>query len=613
MDSSRPKLIGGRRWAYPSQGLALVLLALVIYRPSFHSQFTIDDLSSIVQDRYVQISDLKPRTLAKAAFKNFKQNRPLTNITLALNYYFNGLNPFGYHIVNFGFFLATAFGIWLLLLKLFSRLGLQYSRAGLAAWLSALVWTAHPLNTQAVTYIIQRHTSMAGAFSIWSIYFYHLGREKRRFARTFFSLSAFFCLCALLNKESALTLPAIIFAYKLYFFDEFKPGWLGKSWKWILALAVFYAAALAIMLRPEMMKILFDFSRYPFGPREKSLTEFRVLIWYSLLVLFPFPQYLSAFHDFSPSPSIFHPITTFFAMLTIVSLLFLAAVKARTWRIFSFTLLWYFLALLVEALPVAIHLAVEHRLYLASLSIIAPATAILVFKSRDRRKAAAGIFLITAFFGFFTWSRNLIWNNEESILRDAIDKNPSSFDSWYPYCTKLAEKDKCGRAIPVCRKAVELDPSVYKGHNNLGLCYLKEGKLNLAQKELAAAAALSPADEDSGYYNLGQLFLRKKDYKNAAAAYQAALQRNPANLGAHYNLAFCRLYLGDKPGYFRELSEALRLRPDWIEVRLLLASEMAKAGQCPKALDLVNSAPVPHPGFGEIKANCANQPEPPGK
>ena len=145
-----------------------------------------------MKNQYVHILDLKPATLFRAAFQDFQQNRPLSNLSLALNFYFGQLNPFGYHVVNFIFFCLTALGIWLLLARLFVRLGFDPARSELAAWLSALLWTSHPLNTQAVTYIVQRHASFAGAFSIWSIYFFHLGLEAKKRRALFYSCFAVF-------------------------------------------------------------------------------------------------------------------------------------------------------------------------------------------------------------------------------------------------------------------------------------------------------------------------------------------------------------------------------------------------------------------------------------
>ena len=141
-------------------------IAILIYLPSFNAPFHFDDLEAIVNNHYIRITDLSASSLFTSAFQDFKHNRPLTNLTLAVNFYFNQLNPFGYHLVNFCFLIFTAFGIRVALCKFLRKLGYDYALSKLASCLIALLWLAHPLNTQAITYIVQRHSSFAGAFSI---------------------------------------------------------------------------------------------------------------------------------------------------------------------------------------------------------------------------------------------------------------------------------------------------------------------------------------------------------------------------------------------------------------------------------------------------------------
>ena len=178
-------------------------------------------------------------------------------------------------------------------------------RAKFAAWLAALVWALHPVNVMAVTYITQRHSSFAGMFSIWSIYFCHLGGGKTEaIAGYFLPCAGLFCLLALLSKETAATLPAIIFAYKIYFFDGLKPGFFRNNWKWLLVLLIFYVLAASVMLRPAMLeKTISELNKTPISAGHRLLTQARVLAWYPLLVLFPFPQFLTLLHNFDPSAS----------------------------------------------------------------------------------------------------------------------------------------------------------------------------------------------------------------------------------------------------------------------------------------------------------------------
>ena len=387
------------------QALFLVALALFAYGPSFQAGFHLDDFPVILKNHFVKINDLQPVTLFRASFQDLGNNRPLPNLTLALNYYFNQDRPLGYHVFNFGILLLTAFGIWVALAILIKRQG--YEHAGLAALLVALVWVVHPANTQAVTYVVQRYASMAGMFSVWCIALMEIGRGSGK-RRVFLALSIMSGIFALASKETAFTLPALALLYKLYFFDEFRPGWVRRNGAAIGLLCGFYLLALALEIRPVMFdKITADYAVKPFTMKDRMLTEPRVVLWYLQLIVFPLPKSLSIWHDFSLSKSFFHPWTTFASAFIILILLGLAVIKARKWRLFSFAVLWYLGALLVEALPLPIDLVHEHRLYVASLGLLGPLIAWLVIKGG--RTARVLLLMVAVLMSILSFERNLVW------------------------------------------------------------------------------------------------------------------------------------------------------------------------------------------------------------
>ena len=592
--SGAPKA-NSRPGIYVGQALALLVMALLAYLPSFRVPFQYDDVGLIEHNQYIRISSLSPANLARAGIQDYKQNRPVSNLSFALNYYFGGLDPFGYHLVNFVILILTAAGIWLLMRKLLLRLGFDPFRSGLAGWMTALIWAAHPVNTQAVTYIIQRHTSLSGAFCIWSLFFFHLGAEQGRATRFFYALSGISCALALLCKETALTLPLIILAYKLYFFDEFKPGWLRRNWKWIMGLMLFYLAASAFALRPSMLERLsYYFGMMQFSAGQRLLTEFRVLVWYPLLVIFPLPCNLSLVHEFGVSTSLLHPVTTLIDMILVSGLVFAALVWARQRKLFSFAVVWYFGLLLVEALPLPIELAHEHRLYLASLGIIAPLACAPVLKIEKFGRAFILLVLIAIFFAGFTRERNSVWQSGEGLWKDTIEKAPYSSVAWYNYCTALPVETKCDRVINACSRALESYENDYRVYNNVGYCHLQSGRLDDAEKYLAAASRvvskksinaenLSIQDrQEMGAidFNLGNIYMIKKEYEKAAKSYEAAIKNNPVDHEARRNLALA----------------------------------LSKSGKCEQALELIEKAPAPSEEFKKVIEDCNRQkPRPPGQ
>ena len=110
-------------------------------------------------------------------------------LTFLLNYHFGGANVFGYHLVNLLIHLANALLVyWLVLttLRLSSALSpkplalssqplaLSSQPLALRSWALAagLVFVAHPLQTQAVTYIVQRMESLAALFYLLTLSLY---------------------------------------------------------------------------------------------------------------------------------------------------------------------------------------------------------------------------------------------------------------------------------------------------------------------------------------------------------------------------------------------------------------------------------------------------------
>jgi protein O-mannosyl-transferase len=606
MSADMPQAVS-KKSVMVAQALVLLTAALLIYWPSFRAPFQLDDFGNIVNNKYINISNLRPHTLLMAAFQDFHQNRLLSNLSLAVNFYLSQERTYSYHLFNFLVLIFTALGIWLLLIKLFRLLKFEPSRANWAAWLSVLVWVGHPVNIQAVTYIVQRHASLAGAFSIWSIYFYHLARERQKFRPALYFICALFCLLAVLSKETAAVLPALIFAYGLYFFDGFSGGWVRRNRGWIVGLAVFYLLCAALVLRPSLIeKGAFSFHKVWFTGWEKFLTAPRTVVWYISLLLFPIPQHLSVVHDYPVSKSLFQPWTTAVCFLIVLAVIAAAACGARRWRLFSFAAVWYLGNLLIESLPLPIDLVNEHRLYLAALAIIVPAVAWPVFKFQKLRWAVAWVLLVAAIFGFFAHGRNLVWRQWDTLWRDAVIKAPQSSLAWKSYCAVFSDRGMCEVAVKVCAKAEELGSKSYTTRYMQGKCHMSMGRLDLAEQELREAVQLAPVSQRYNFmvYNLALLYNLKGDYEYSARWCQTVISMEPSNVQARLLFAHDLLALREEEGYLMEMKNILELAPGELEARKELALALAERGRCDESLSLIANFNLPEDDLKQIYAHC---------
>jgi tetratricopeptide (TPR) repeat protein len=544
-------------------GIFLLAFALVIYLPSFKGSFHWDDSSSIVKNKYVHIEDLKPATLFRAAFQDGLQNRPLTNLSLALNWYFGQMNPIGYHEANFFFFCLTALGVWFLLEKLFLRLGFDPARSWLAAWLSALLWVGHPANIQAVSYIVQRHASFAGAFSIWSIYFFHLGLEAKKHRPLLYSLCGLCGISAILCKETALVLPAVILLYKIYFFDEFKPGWLRINSKWIIVLAVFYSLGAIAVLRPSMLAHLrHDFAVKGINAWCKFLSTPRSLFWYLYMIMFPFPQFLTLVHEFPLSTGLFHPFTTVVSWAAFLAVVFIALARARRWRIFSFAALWYLASLAVEAMPLPLEIVNEHRLYLAMLSVVVPVCAWPVLKGKSLKLALPWAIAIALFLGFFTFSRNHLWTSETALWADVHQKFPAYATAYNGIGLGYANKGQFDMAIRYYTKGIELDPQFVYDYYDRGLAYKNKGQFELAIQDYTKTIELDPKSFDA-YNNRGNAYAALGLFDQAIQDYNKTIELNPNYTFAYNNRGNAFQLKGQLDPAFQDFNKAIDLDPKY--------------------------------------------------
>ena len=212
-------------WAKP---LAVIALAgLLAYANAFNGEFVFDDDTEIVTQPLIR--DLDNFIGSLDAYRVYP-NRVLVYFTFALNYAVGGLDPTGYHAVNILVHVGTALLVYALVLLSFQTPYLR--RSALAPWgstvalVAALIFVTHPIQTQAVTYVVQRLTSLATFFSVLAVVIYARWRLARDAGHArgiggalLYAAILASALAAMRSKEIALTLPILIAVYEVAFFD----------------------------------------------------------------------------------------------------------------------------------------------------------------------------------------------------------------------------------------------------------------------------------------------------------------------------------------------------------------------------------------------------------
>ena len=168
--------------------LSLVVFALLIYSNTLEGLFVFDDKLRIEENSSIRITEPSAKTLLEAVSGKHSAQSPFGNLTFALNYYLHRYSVVGYHIVNITIHLLTGIALFFLIkATLIIARKQPHNRSKHAsidithiAFFAALIWLVHPVQTESVSYIVQRLNSMAAMFYVLSLLLYVRGRMSTK-------------------------------------------------------------------------------------------------------------------------------------------------------------------------------------------------------------------------------------------------------------------------------------------------------------------------------------------------------------------------------------------------------------------------------------------------
>ena len=468
--------------------------AAVAYAPSFIVPFQFDDYARIIDNAPLQAGDYW------AALYWLGNSRVLPSLTILANYVVDGDQVFGYHLVNFALHLLATLGVFVLARLLCRAPRLRGSVAAerplLVAGVAALVVACHPLQTQAVTYVIQRAAVMAALFYVWAVACYVRGRLAQVGVAggrpaPWFVATAILGAGALLSKENAVSLPLALLLTELVVIGG-RPkaralligaavcgalillplGWKVATWRppahepapasW---LARVWTAVMAQGIEPS------DATPYTY-----FLTQLKVVPAYLRLSLLPWG--LNVDHDVALATAPTAPVLA--GLLLLIALFAAGVVAARRVPLVGFAILWIFVALSVESsvLPIS-DVMMEHRVYLAMPGVgLLVGAALAWLAARQPRTARAATLVLAVVLVALTFARNLVWQSPVSLWLDAAEKSPGKARVLVNYGVALHGVGQFAAAARQYCRAIALDPSLSLAEDNLELALSELGMMD---------------------------------------------------------------------------------------------------------------------------------------
>ena len=500
----------------------LVISVFLSYSNSLYGTWAMDD---IVANKAVGIKDIQDLIgFRKVAYITFFLNQAIAPFSPANFRLFNIL----IHILNTTLVYVLAYKTIISISgNLKQQAGVREQgdktsltlrdRAFSGALLSAVMFGLHPININAVAYIVQRMASLATFFVLLALLCYILATQSvgRLKASLFYALSGIWVVAGIFSKENAIMAIPLIILYDLVFLSQFKGRVFFKRMLVVSSIGLLCIGVASYSLRLhaaviDLVRSFLDINRpltdkgwtavdVYWTPLQHILTEFRVVARYIFLIFFPLPRFLVFdWWGFPVSQGITQPITTLFSILFVFSALIFSIWKIKRFPMLCSGILWYLVAISLESFfALGSDLYFEHRNYLpvAGLFIgIAGQVAISLWTRMKEKTVLAAILALCVVLGLLTFSRNFVWKDSVTLWGDTLKKAPSNLRAVMALGNahlKLSDMDDAERYYKETalisskdRRLHYLDDSLY----SLGMLYLFTGKLKEAGDLIAKYA-----------------------------------------------------------------------------------------------------------------------------
>jgi tetratricopeptide (TPR) repeat protein len=498
--------------------LAVLAITVLAYLPGMSAGYYFDDEPNLSRLASLNLADISWKALGDTLGNAWAPTRPVANLSFALTDAISGTDPAPYHWTNLSIHLLVGLSLYWLL-RLFQKHHSSGENRPVLPILITLVFLVHPLNVQAVTYVVQRMTSMSALFFLLAFASYVTGRfcEKQAVKIFWLSLTAVFFMLSIGSKEIGIAFLPLIVTYEACFHREYWRNWFKKNatLRGTLILSSITIAILAFVFSsfwPQLATSTGWFETFPnrdFSGYERVLTQGRVHVFYLLLLIWPANSRLNLDHEFVVSRSLLDPVSTAFALAGWLLVLIFAVRTARNRPLLAFPILAYLLLHAIESAPLNLELVFEHRMYLP-MTMLALGVGLNVDQLLGRNKPVGytTILVIALVLATGTYERNRTWADPLVFLKDCARKSPSKWRPAYNLGTALGQEGQYDEAYLVLKRALELSPNNSETHNQLANVWIVKGESDLAEEHYRLAIKYDPTNAQA-LYNLAMLVSKK--------------------------------------------------------------------------------------------------------
>jgi protein O-mannosyl-transferase len=584
-------------------GIPFLLIAagLYVYDNSLRGPFILDDLSSIpgnpsIRGLLSSLMSAPPDTTVGP--------RPIVSLSLAVNYALGGLHVWGYHAVNLAVHILAALALYGIVRRTLLGPGLRERYGDQAPWLAlavALIWVVHPLQTESVTYTVQRTELLMGLFFLLTLYCVIRGVASAR-AGVWYGAAVAASALGMGCKEVMVMAPLVVWAYDYLFVARSVRETLQRRWALYAGLAATWLIVVALVLTrtgPDVTRanrtflLARNLVASDVTPWVYAKTQAGVVGHYLWLSFWPNP--LVGDYDDWPLATALVPVLP--AAVLLVTLLGATLWALRRRLPVAFLGVWFFVILAPTSsfYPLLTELAAERRMYLPlaaviTLVVVGGHGALRAAWRRQRWPAdqlrlleAAVLVAIVATLGHLTVRRNEDYKSAVSFWSHVVAKRPANARAHNHLGNYLFHQSRVDEALRHLSEAVRLRPYYAAAHNNLGIVLASQGKSEEAVAHYSEAIRLIP-NYAAAHSNLGIVLASQGKTEEAVARYSEAIRLDPTYAAAYNNLGILLANQGKTEEAVARYSEAIRLDPDYAQAHNNLGVALAGQGRLKEAI-----------------------------
>jgi tetratricopeptide (TPR) repeat protein len=552
-------------------GLLLAIATILAYHPAWNGALLWDDDGHLTKPGLRSLGGLGRIWFKLGATQQYY---PLTFSVFWIEHKLWGDATFGYHLVNLGLHVSSAF----LLLKILRRLEIP------GAFLASALFALHPVQVESVAWISELKNTLSGTLYLGSALVYLKFDETRKNAPYVIALALF--VLALAAKTVVATLPA---ALLLLFW--WKRGKLSGK-RDVLPLVPFFFVGIVGGLFTAWVEQKFfvmpEGSEFNLSPVGRFLLAGRVFWFY--LGKFFWPAKLTFIYphwDVSDQiwwqylfPVAAAALIVGLALLhrrgTLVGVLFFAGTL--------FPALGFF-----NVYPFRYSYVADHFQYLAAIGpmvLFAAGLTMTVGYLGERefwlRPLGTGILLVIL--GILTWRQAETYSDMETLWRKTLAQNPNCWLAHNNLGIILEQSGRMSEAMEQYRETLRLKPDYAEGNNNMGNIMEKAGRPNEAIEYYRESLKTHPNYAEA-HNNFGNVLKENGKLSEAMEQYKQALQFKPDYAEAHFDLGVLLQQRGQFSDAIGQFSEALKSKPDYVEAYDNLGNALQQIARFPEAIE----------------------------